>query len=201
MSSSELIQRVLEGEDPFDLVASLCEAEVKGIIRKASAVKHVKWALPYTLFKQGFTGWVPVGRYETEQKARQAAKRRGIKVVKESVDETSRKCKFCPKPATKMVLAQPMGLPCCNDHLNKAKVDAARITGSPIQVKSIDEQHISGGEPIPKPPALKQRFKEVGLAKDKKGGYFVYTHRARSQSYPSPEKIPLDKVKFIASTG
>lgn len=62
------------------------------------------------------------------------------------------------------------------------------------------EEHISGGEPQPKPPALKQRFAEVGLAKDNKG-YFVYTHRARSDSYPSPEKIPLDKVKFIASTG
>jgi len=38
------------------------------------------------------------------------------------------------------------------------------------------------------------------LARDK-DGYFVYTHRARSKSYPRPSAIPADRVKFIESTG
>ena len=32
-------------------------------------------------------------------------------------------------------------------------------------------------------------------------GFYVHTHRARSKSYPSPDKIPAHKVKFIESTG
>jgi hypothetical protein len=62
-------------------------------------------------------------------------------------------------------------------------------------------EHISGGTPVPKPDALKAKLKEVGLAKDSKGHYFVYTHRARSKSYPTPEKIPDKDIRFIASTG
>lgn len=53
---------------------------------------------------------------------------------------------------------------------------------------------------VAKPDHLKNRFKEVSLGKDDKG-YYVFTHRARSSSYPSPDDIPLKKVKFIASTG
>jgi hypothetical protein len=40
----------------------------------------------------------------------------------------------------------------------------------------------------------------VSLAGDK-DGFYVYTHRARSKSYSSPDKIPADRVKFIESTG
>ena len=40
----------------------------------------------------------------------------------------------------------------------------------------------------------------VSLARDK-DGFYVYTHRARSKSYPSPGAIPKDRVKFIESTG
>ncbi|OPX93992.1 MAG: hypothetical protein A4E53_00155 [Pelotomaculum sp. PtaB.Bin104] len=32
-------------------------------------------------------------------------------------------------------------------------------------------------------------------------GYFVYTHRARSKSYESLQKIPIKVLKFIDSTG
>lgn len=32
-------------------------------------------------------------------------------------------------------------------------------------------------------------------------GFYVYTHRARSKSYPSPSAIPRDRIKFIGSTG
>ena len=34
-----------------------------------------------------------------------------------------------------------------------------------------------------------------------KSGFFVYTHRARSKSYPTVEDIPQKDIKFIESTG
>jgi hypothetical protein len=37
------------------------------------------------------------------------------------------------------------------------------------------------------------------IGRDDKG-YFAYTHRARSKSYPSKEKIPVKDLKFIDST-
>jgi len=50
---------------------------------------------------------------------------------------------------------------------------------------------------------IKRRFGEdleCSFAKDK-DGYFCYTHRARSDSYPTIAKIPRSKVEFIGSTG
>jgi ribosomal protein S18 acetylase RimI-like enzyme len=44
------------------------------------------------------------------------------------------------------------------------------------------------------------RFAEVGLKQDDKGHY-VTTHRARSDSYPTPEAIPQSVVDKIAATG
>lgn len=44
------------------------------------------------------------------------------------------------------------------------------------------------------------RFAEVGLKQDE-DGHYVTTHRARSDSYPSPEDIPQDVVDRIAATG
>lgn len=40
----------------------------------------------------------------------------------------------------------------------------------------------------------------ISFGKDK-NGYFAYTHRARSGSYDSVDKIPISKLKFIGSTG
>lgn len=40
----------------------------------------------------------------------------------------------------------------------------------------------------------------ASLVKTEKG-FAAYTHRARTKWYPSPEAIPLAKLKFIASTG
>ena len=37
--------------------------------------------------------------------------------------------------------------------------------------------------------------------KEKEKPYFVYTHRARSKGYESLDKIPVDVIKFIDSTG
>lgn len=44
------------------------------------------------------------------------------------------------------------------------------------------------------------RFEGVSLKQDD-DGWYVQTHRARSDSYPSPEKIPESKIEFIRSTG
>jgi hypothetical protein len=41
---------------------------------------------------------------------------------------------------------------------------------------------------------------ECSFAKDE-DGYFCYTHRARSDSYESVDKIPKSKVEFIEGTG
>lgn len=46
----------------------------------------------------------------------------------------------------------------------------------------------------------KDRFKGVTVKKDSKG-YFVQTHRARSKSYDTIDKIPDSAIKFIESTG
>lgn len=46
----------------------------------------------------------------------------------------------------------------------------------------------------------KERFKGVTVKRDSKG-YFVQTHRARSKSYDTIEKIPDSAISFIESTG
>lgn len=53
---------------------------------------------------------------------------------------------------------------------------------------------------------LKKKIKEkdlpdgfdMGIDKD---GFFIHTHRGRSKSYKSPEKITEKDIKFIDSTG
>lgn len=49
--------------------------------------------------------------------------------------------------------------------------------------------------------AKDQRFEGVGGPLQDDDGWFVRTHRARSDSYPSPEDIPDSVVEFIRSTG
>ena len=48
---------------------------------------------------------------------------------------------------------------------------------------------------------VKKRFKDIqcSFAKDD-DGYYCFTHRARSKSYPSISQIPQSKVDFINST-
>lgn len=41
---------------------------------------------------------------------------------------------------------------------------------------------------------------QCSIAKNKRGEFFAYTHRARSKFYPSIAELPKDKVKFISST-
>jgi len=51
-----------------------------------------------------------------------------------------------------------------------------------------------------KPNGLSKKFNGVSLGADK-DGFFVYTHRAASERYASPEAIPEKDIKFIESTG
>jgi len=44
------------------------------------------------------------------------------------------------------------------------------------------------------------RYNGVSIGRDD-DGYFASTHRARSSSYSSPDRIPLSKIKWIRSTG
>jgi len=50
------------------------------------------------------------------------------------------------------------------------------------------------------PKVKGKRFHGVSLGADK-NGFYVYTHRAASKRYDSPEKIPQKSIDFIASTG
>ena len=44
------------------------------------------------------------------------------------------------------------------------------------------------------------RYNGVSIGRDD-DGYFACTHRARSESYPSPGAIPMKKLAWIRSTG
>lgn len=46
----------------------------------------------------------------------------------------------------------------------------------------------------------KARFDGTTVKKDK-DGYYCMTHRCRSKSYPSVDKIPKGRIEFIESTG
>jgi hypothetical protein len=48
----------------------------------------------------------------------------------------------------------------------------------------------------------KARFGEIqcSIAKNNRGEFFAYTHRARTKFYPSIAALPKDKVRFISST-
>ena len=53
---------------------------------------------------------------------------------------------------------------------------------------------------LQKPKVNGKSFNGVSLGADK-NGFFVYTHRARSKSKESPDKIPQKDIDFIESTG
>jgi hypothetical protein len=47
---------------------------------------------------------------------------------------------------------------------------------------------------------ISRKISGVSMGADK-GGFFVYTHRARGKSYKNPLKIPKKEIEFIESTG
>lgn len=52
-----------------------------GHIEQVAQVAGVRWALPFNLYVFNGFGWQFVGRFETEGKARAAARRRGIRLA------------------------------------------------------------------------------------------------------------------------
>jgi hypothetical protein len=55
-------------------------------------------------------------------------------------------------------------------------------------------------------PDLKKKIKEKNLPNGfsmgiDKAGFFIQTHRCRSKSHPSPDKITIKEIKFVDSTG
>lgn len=75
------------------------------------------------------------------------------------------------------------------NHLKQyTKVGKGKITGLRLHtdlIKKIKE----GGYP--------DGF-DMGIDKN---GYYIHTHRARSKSHPTPDKITVKEIKFIDSTG
>jgi len=101
--------------------------------------------------------------------------------------------------------------------LRKATTEQAEWPGAPkarkgkVSKKTAAQKrtgHKKKGDRLPIDATARREYaarkREAGahgasLGRDK-DGYFVYTHRARSKSYPSAAKIPLDRIRFVSST-
>jgi len=81
----------------------------------------------------------------------------------------------------------------------KGVLDPKAALGQAVPTPTL-EKKAEGSENVPKPEGLKAKMDGVSLGKDK-DGFYVYTHRARSKSYPTAEAIPDAKIKFVESTG
>lgn len=53
----------------------------------------------------------------------------------------------------------------------------------------------------PASPKTREFYLSQVSTKEDKNGWYAYTHRARSKSYPSVDNIPISVLKFIESTG
>lgn len=82
--------------------------------------------------------------------------------------------------------------------INESSVDEFTESKSNNAARNKTKQGLTSSEYS----EVHERFGDVGcsFAKDK-DGYYCYTHRARSKSYPTIAEIPQDKVDFIVSTG
>jgi hypothetical protein len=81
------------------------------------------------------------------------------------------------------------------------KIPGVIIVPDPVQLPSaVDKapEKLKVGEVCR--PGRKTRYLGCSVGRDK-NGWFVATHRCRSKSYPSPERITLKDIKFIDSTG
>lgn len=103
-----------------------------------------------------------------------------------------------PKPAHPVSHAQPVVPPVPFDGTTddrQRRQDAVRHTKPFTPLKpSLNTRKTASSEP------KDQRFEGVGLKQDD-DGWYVTTHRARSDSYGSPEQIPQSVVDKIESTG
>lgn len=95
------------------------------------------------------------------------------------------------------------------------KIRELRGGNAPLPAPSTDKLHGGFRTPVERNYALRQESKEErglskkGLKKNFDGvslgrdnhGYFCYTHRCRSKSYPTADGIPQSKIDFVSSTG
>ena len=93
----------------------------------------------------------------------------------------------------------------CKDSLMRSK-------SIPKEMKEEILKYVTGGSTyheggrvhgLSKPNVLREKSNKsdgVSMGADKKG-FYVYTHRARSKSKPTPDKITVTEIEFIESTG
>lgn len=84
--------------------------------------------------------------------------------------------------------------------LDRAKPRLAPVFRKRLRYAAFKKKLLKGKESNWESPKKNGRFKGVSVGQDKKG-FYVYTHRARSKSYPAKNKIPNSVVKKIESTG
>lgn len=89
--------------------------------------------------------------------------------------------------------------------LTKEKADgilsqAGTLAESVRMISAIAAESLTESRAVRKPANLVELMKEVSLGKDS-DGYYVFTHRCRSDSYERAEDIPRSVVDRIASTG
>ena len=99
-----------------------------------------------------------------------------------------------------------------NESKTSAKDSLMKSKNISKEMKEKIMQYVTGGssykeggflQGLLKPDNLKSKSDKVdgvSLGADK-NGFYVYTHRGRSKSCESPEKIPVKDINFIESTG
>lgn len=65
--------------------------------------------------------------------------------------------------------------------------------------ESIREILLEKTDNVAKSDRNKKLADQCSIGEDK-DGFYAYTHRARSKSYPTQDKIPVKDIKFINST-
>jgi hypothetical protein len=96
-----------------------------------------------------------------------------------------------------------------NESYSETKKALLKSKSIPKELKEKILTYLNGGSTyhdggrlhgLKKPKIKNKSFNGVGLGADK-DGFYVYTHRAASKRYESPDKIPNKDIDFIESTG
>jgi hypothetical protein len=92
----------------------------------------------------------------------------------------------------------------CRELLDKSKNISKDMKQLITKYLSSGSKYVSGGKVfgLRKPKELtdkSNKVKGLGFGADKKG-FFIYTHRARTKSKPTPSDITMEQIEFIDST-
>lgn len=190
----------------------LAKAIVRGDIQRTSMGVDVKYSLCSICGRKATTpaeycNHIPRSKGQTVWKAEASTGRRRGELVREichglSFFENSLLVEAPADPTAFFLGSVEMGpgLEHLSAHTATLQVPLPRWPHAPAEVPVGLQRHASRTINAPKPNHLKDRLSEVSLGKDDKG-FFVYTHRARSDSRGTPEEIPQKDIDFIASTG